>query len=181
MNNIQEGIMNADKNIATMDAAVQLTASVNWLKDHGVKYILDDIIRNPKSKPNTYNPDTKVWTLDTVNLIMTKDDEVPEFINIASFQDFTLLDYSGRELPAITKAATGVISIRNCRYLESLEGCPEECSSFSVSGCPKIKSLVGCPKKVEKIFKFISNGAKVTVRDVLKRCKVEKRNIIYDK
>jgi hypothetical protein len=101
-------------------------------------------------------------------------------------------------LPVRFGKVRGYFSVKDCKNLKTLEGCPREvddvftcsdCSNLkSLEGCPKkvggnfycihcsnLKSLDGCPEKVKGSFWCQYCGKQFTEAEVRKLCTVDNR------
>lgn len=179
---IAESILDDEDDILdAADTAAELSASVEWLKNHGVAFRMDDVLKGRRVR--WYNPDTNTFTLESSSITLDKKDkDIPSYIHIDVCKNVNLHGYMGGVLPDLLKGLQDVdtLSIRNCPNLKSLRGCPQNVKIFAVSGCPKITSLDGCPAKVEEMFKFINNGASFNAKQIKRYCKVDKKDIIHD-
>lgn len=183
---ITESILDDEDDIldaadAAAEAAADRIAAVEWLKNHGVKFRLDDALKGQKTR--WYNPDTNTFSLDSTTLTLDKKDKnVPQCIHIDFCENVNLHGYMGDVLPDFLKELQdmNVLSIRNCPNLKSLRGCPHYARVFAVSGCPKVTSLDGCPAKVKEMFKFINNGASFNAKQIKRYCNVDKKDVIHD-
>lgn len=175
-----EGILDDDFT-DTAEEYAGVIASVSWLKEHGVKMGgLEDIV---KSKHNVYKhilDDDHYWHFSTESIILTKKDDIPNFVNIKEISSIIFSDYDNDILPEKLKdISVKNLNIKNCKNLKSLDNCPIEVKNLSITDCPKLTKINGCPQKVENIFKFINNGVKLTPNEIKRHCKVDKKNIIY--